>query len=125
MPSARPLFLTSLAVGLTLVLTAAGDQPAPPAPTAGLPVGLWTIEFSNGVSEACALRPDGSAAVVELKRTSAGKAEVKEDAVVIRFEDDRVERWTPVGRRMVVEHWYPAAQFPTGKPVLGIGQRSR
>ena len=27
---------------------------------------------------------------------------------------------SPVGKRMGVEHWFPAAQFPTGTPVRGI-----
>ncbi len=51
-----------------------------------------------------------------------GKAEVKDGSVVIVYQDDRVERWTPVGKRMVVEHWYPGAQFPSGTPVLGIAE---
>ena len=34
-------------------------------------------------------------------------------------EDGRVERWTPVGRRMVVEHWASVDQM-TGPPVKGI-----
>jgi hypothetical protein len=41
---------------------------------------------------------------------------------VIVCDDDRVERWTAVGQRMVVEHWFPAAQFPSGTPVLGIAE---
>jgi hypothetical protein len=24
---------------------------------------------------------------------------------------------------MVVEHWFPAGQYPSGKPVLGIAER--
>ena len=47
----------------------------------------------------------------------------KDGAIVITFDDDRTERWTPVGKRMVVEHWYLSAQYPCCKPVLGIAER--
>ena len=126
MLSTRILFVASAA--LAVAVNAIGDQPRLPAPAAApasLPVGLWSIGFANGVSEACVVRADGTASVLEEKRKTDGKAEVKEGAVVIFFEDDRVERWTPVGREMVVEHWYPAARFPAGPSVLGIGKRSR
>jgi hypothetical protein len=43
----------------------------------------------------------------------------------IRFEDDRVERWTPVANRMVVEHWFPGSQIAVAKPVLGIADRAQ
>jgi hypothetical protein len=48
--------------------------------------------------------------------------EVKNGSIVLIFQDDRVERWTPAGARMVVEHWAASAQFPSGTPVLGIGE---
>jgi hypothetical protein len=82
--------------------------------------GTWNIEFTNGVKEVCEIRKDRTASVAESLRTSNGKVEVKDGSVVIVYQDDRVERWTPVGKRMVVEHWYPGVQFPTGTPVLGI-----
>jgi hypothetical protein len=95
------------------------------APADGLPAGRWTVEFANGVKEVCEVRKDRSASVVEPLRTSTGTAEVKDGSVVIVYQDDRVERWTPVGKRMVVEHWYPGAQFPSGTPVLGIAEPAR
>jgi hypothetical protein len=61
--------------------------------------------------------------VVEPLRTSGGKAAVKGCSVVIVFEDDRGERWTPVGQRLVVKHWFPGSQWPTATPVLGIAER--
>jgi hypothetical protein len=42
---------------------------------------------------------------------------------VILFEYDRVERWTVVGKRLVVEHWASSSQWPTSAPVLGIADR--
>lgn len=126
MLSPRILFVVGAA--LALAVHAVADQrslPPPAAATAGLPTGLWSIEFANGVKEACLLRADGTASVLEEKRKADGKAEVKSGVIVIVFEDDRVERWTPVGRKMVVEHWCPASAFPAGASVLGIGKRTR
>jgi hypothetical protein len=87
--------------------------------------GKWNVEFTNGVKEVCRIRTDRTASVAEPLRTSSGKVEVKDGSVVIVYQDDRVERWTPVGQRMVVEHWHPGAPFPTGTPVLGIADGAR
>jgi hypothetical protein len=81
------------------------------------------VRFANAVSERCEFGKDGKASVVEPQRAACGKATAKDGAVIIVFEDDRVERWTPVGLRMVVEHWYPAAGFPFGRAVLGIAEK--
>lgn len=127
--------LTLLLAGAVLVVpkVSGGDVPRPHVegdghaphtlPEAGLPIGKWSVEFANGVIEVCEIREDGTAFVVEPLRASGGKAAVKGGSVVIVFEDDRVERWTPVGRRLVVEHWFPGSQLPTATPVLGIAER--
>jgi RNA polymerase sigma factor (sigma-70 family) len=91
-----------------------------PLPQTELPVGKWTVEFANGVIEVCEIRKDGTATVVEPKRTSSGKATIKDNAIMIAFEDDRLERWRPVGKRVVVEHWHPGNQEPAVTPVLGV-----
>jgi hypothetical protein len=87
-----------------------------------LPLGLWRIEFTNGVVESCDIQRDGTAVVNEAARSSRGRA-ATDGAVMVRFDDDRIERWTPVGKRYVVEHWFPASQFPPAAPVLGIAER--
>src|SRR5262249_11548160 len=95
------------------------------APLDGLPVGRGSVEVANGVKEVCEVRKDRTASVTEPLRTSTGKAEVKGGSAVIVYADDRVERWTPFGNRLVVEHWNPGAQFPSGTPVLGIAEVAR
>jgi uncharacterized protein (TIGR03067 family) len=89
---------------------------------ASLPVGQWRVEFANGVAETCSIQAEGTAAVTEPQRTCAGKIGVQAGWFLISYDDDRVERWTPVGRNMVVEHWFPKTQFPSAKGVLGIGR---
>lgn len=94
------------------------------APADGLPVGRWSVEFANGVTEVCEIRKDGTASVVEPVQISGGKAVVSGSSVVIVFDNGRIQRWTPVGKRLVVEHWFPGSQFPTATPgVLGIAER--
>jgi hypothetical protein len=99
--------------------------PAPPRPQTGLPVGQWAVTFANGVRQVCDIRNDATASVVEPARTSRGKVAMRGSSVVITYDDDRVERWTPVGRRFVVEHWFPASALPTVAPVLGIAEHFR
>lgn len=104
--------------------TAAGSSPPQTMPERDLPAGTWCIEFANRVLETCEIRNDGTASVAEPRRMSSGKTSVQDGSVLIHFDDDRVERWTAVGERQVVEHWFPASQFSIGTPVLGIAQRS-
>ncbi|MBP3958380.1 hypothetical protein J8F10_24285 [Gemmata sp. G18] len=88
-------------------------------------VGQWTVEFANGVVETCDLVKGGTANVTEPKRRSPGKVrDAMNGVVVLAFDDDRIERWTKIGNRMVVEHWASSDQFPGGVPVLGIAERA-
>ena len=91
----------------------------------GLPVGKWIVRFANGVAEACEIRADATATVVETPRSSGGKVTVEGNSFLIRYEDDRVERWTPVAKRMVVEHWFPGSQMGESRPELGVADRAR
>jgi len=114
----RPLAV--LAGLLLLPLFAPADPPAPPAPAD--PVGKWRVVFANGVVETCTF-DQGRATEAEPLRQSTGKPVAQEGSVVIAFEDDRTERWTPVGKRFVVEHWFPSSAYPAGRPVVGIAKR--
>ena len=113
-----------LMLSVTALLIPLPRQAEPPAPPVGEAfVGQWTVEFTNGVLQKCEIEKDGKASVVEPLRTSAGKAVRQGDSFVITYEDDRAERWTPIGNRFIVEHWFPASQLPTGAAVLGIADR--
>jgi hypothetical protein len=114
----KALLFTGCAI-LTLPLTSAGD---PPKAEQALPVGKWSVEFSNGVVEKVEVKKDGTASVTEPARSSDGKMTSTPGSFLFVCEDGRVERWTPVGKRMVVEHWASADQFPNGAPVKGIAE---
>ena len=85
--------------------------------------GHWVVEFANGVVETCEVRADGTASVVEPARSSQGKTAAKGSAVVITFDDDRVERWSGTGASVMVEHWFPASRYPAGPSVVGTARR--
>lgn len=122
MALSQKLFLAVALAVLPLPLHAVGDPPAL-AKDPGAPpqfVGKWTVTFANGVVETCDVRADGTASEAEPKRSADGKAELKENALVISFADDRVERWTAIDKRMVVEHFFPGSEYPSGSRVLGI-----
>jgi hypothetical protein len=124
----------TLLVAAVLLLPQASGGRTLPSPVEGpetrpevtLPVGSWRVEYANGVTEVCDIQKDGTASVVEPVRIPGGKAVATGGAVIILFDNGRVQRWTPVGKRLVVEHWFPGSRFPTAAPgVLGIAERAQ
>jgi hypothetical protein len=83
------------------------------------------VTFENGVIETCDIDTAGSASEKEPLRSGTGQAERVGNGFVIKFSDDRTERWTAVGGRMVVEHWCPSPEYPDGPRVLGIAERTQ
>lgn len=130
--------LVALMTVATTLVQADGSAPRiPPGPhpmprpesqtsaKARVPEGKWRVEYANDVIEMCEFQKDGTAVVVEPVRIPGGKAIVNSDSFVIVFENGRIQRWTPVGKRFAVEHWFPGSQFPTAGPgVLGIAERA-
>jgi hypothetical protein len=113
--------MRKIALLLTLGLTIAVAQADPPRPMdPAIPAGKWTIEFANGVIEKIEIKKDATATVTEPARTSEGQVTAILGTYLFVYEDNRVERWTRVGKRMVVEHWASAEQYPNGTPVRGI-----
>ena len=109
---------------LVLVPAAALAAPVPKSLKPKPHVGEWKVVFENGVVEACSLGRDDRTTVAEPLRASAGRVTHETAGVVVlTFEDDRVERWTPDGTRYAVEHWDTAARYPQGVPVRGTAER--
>jgi hypothetical protein len=88
-------------------------------------VGRWNVEFANGIHEVHELRQDYTVTVRNIAQnwSCQGRIEFDDMKVTIAYDNDRLERWTPVGDRMVVEHWHPASQLPIKPPLLGIANR--
>ncbi len=87
------------------------------------PVGTWKVTFANKVVEVCKIDESGSASVKEPRRESSGTTLLRNGSFLITFTDKRVERWTPVGERFVVEHWPSGHQFTSENPVMGIAEK--
>src|SRR5262245_17733667 len=86
-----------------VMLVAQGSQAEVPevdnhAPETALPVGKWHVEFTNGVIEACIIGNGGTAVVDEPRRRSRGTVAARGGSILLTFNDDRVERWTSVGK---------------------------
>jgi hypothetical protein len=97
-----------------------------PQPVDDALVGQWTVEYANGVVETCDLVKEGTANAAETKRSSSRKVrDTMNGVVVLAFDDDRIERWTRIGQRMVVEHWASSDHFPRGTPILGIAAKMK
>ena len=122
--TARSLVVLVLLAAAAGLLSGPADGGQSERPT-GLPAGRGSVEVANGVSQVCEIRTDGTACVVEPQRTAGGRGAAEGGSFVIAYDDDRVERWTPVGRRLVVEHWFPASQRAAATPVLGIADQGR
>lgn len=86
--------------------------------------GHWRAEFANGIVQTYTLSADGSATVDAGAWHDTGTVEKGNGYFIVRFSEDRAERWTRVGGRMVIEHWFPASRLPTEPPVLGIAEQS-
>ena len=124
--------LLLLFLGVVIVAVPGSSRIAPakePGPgtslEATLPVGKWNVDFTNGVVEVTDIfmfDSEGHATVDEPLRKSRGRVMAQGSAFVLTYNDDRTERWTPVGKRFVVEHWFPASRLPTATPVLGIAE---
>lgn len=80
------------------------------------PSGKWNLVKANGVLGTYQFRPDGSVNWTEKDRTTLGKATAKDGVIVVVYPDDRTERMTWSGRRLIVEHWVPSANYPAKFP---------
>ena len=84
--------------------------------------GTWVVSYGNGARRTYDVTADGTVRLREEGRT--GQLQHGDD-LVLRFDDGKVERWTPARGRLLVEHWDPASRFPAQPPtVLGVGVRT-
>lgn len=86
------------------------------------PSGKWRVEYANGITEVCTVNKEGGAVVTDPVRI-VGRAAASGNAILFLFENGRAQRRTPIGKRFVVEHWFPGDKFPTtAASTLGIAE---
>ena len=117
-----------VAMTLAFAVLSVGFAPAPfpkAARQAGLPSGKWRVEYVNGVTEVCEFQDDGTPTVVEPVRIAGRKASVSGGSVVMTFQNGRFQRWTRVGKRFAVEHWFPGSRHDATCGTRGIAERAQ
>lgn len=88
-----------------------------------LPVGIFDVAFTNGVSQKCEFLDDASVKVTQNKRTAIGKIEVTDGKIMVRYEDDRLEQWSDLGGAYFVNHWHPASAYPKTSAKTGTAEK--
>jgi hypothetical protein len=119
------IFSAALIACFALSLTLLTATVATAADKVSLPVGKWKVTFANGIFETVEIKADGSATVTEAARKSKGKASINNGYIEIRFDDDRIERWSldSAHDRLTVQHWHPVSAMPDGMPTIGNAAR--
>lgn len=104
-------------------------EAAPPVPPRvgrlAVPTGKWQMVNAQGVRGSYEFRANGTVLWTEKLRRATGKCTVKDGSILIVYEDDRTERLTPSGPRMIVEHWYPSSRHPAGYPVFAYAEKAK
>jgi hypothetical protein len=87
--------------------------------------GRWNVEFAGGPHEVHELRKDRSVTIENVAENYSTKGYIGFDGkrVTILRDGGGLERWTPVGDRMVVE-WYSSSELRTRPAHLAIGERA-
>ena len=93
-------------------------------PKVQFPEGEFQVTFMNGVVENCEFAKDATVKVTQKDRSSAGRAEVDDGKIMVRYEDDRIEQWMPVDGAFIVNHWHPISSWPNkGAPQMGLAEK--
>src|SRR5258706_1428211 len=80
-------------------------------------LGKWKIRYTSNVHKTYVINRTGSVEWTEESRTG------KLNGGLLEFDDGRLERITPVGDRLLVEHWTVKGSYPNEFPILGIAIR--
>ena len=83
--------------------------------------GTWSVTYTNGAKRTYTIESDGGVAFEEeqiLGEFAGG------EYLLLEFDDGKLERLTPAGSRLLVEHFDPRNRFPNHPPThIGIAVR--
>ena len=98
-------------------------KPVPPRPKAPGFTGLWRVIYSHGAVRTYHVGADDTVQFIEERRRGALR---RGQHVLLQFGDGKIERWTLVKGRLLVQHWNPASGYPRRPPdVTGQGVKVR
>jgi hypothetical protein len=97
----------------------------PPRKGGGLPVleGKWQMVKADGVLGTYEFRANGTVLWSQKARQAVGRVTARGGTFLVIYPDDRTERLTPSGPRLIVEHWYPSSNYPAGFPAFAYAER--
>jgi len=81
--------------------------------------GKWKVRYATGSIRHYIFAPGGHVHFTDENRNG------RLANGVLDFNDDRAERITPAGDRLLVEHFNPKETFPNGIPLLGVAEKEQ
>lgn len=89
-----------------------------------LPTGEHEVVFQNGVVQKCTFGEGSTVKVTQSNRTAEGTVEIEDGRIAVRYQDDRLEQWTPANKAYIVNHWHPASGRDQKKqPQTGFAEK--
>jgi hypothetical protein len=96
-----------------------------PAWSSIFPVGTYAQSYDEGTRSTIELRKDGTFTRVRDGKQYPGTIEFADGKLVLK-NDVFIEVWTVVSGEIIVEHWWPAGNYPKGNPTAkGTALRSK
>jgi len=93
------------------------------------PFGKWQMITSSGPYAPTSIlgtydfRSDGTVFWKEKARQAFGKVTIRDGVILVVYPDDRTERITPSGPRLLIEHWCPSSNYPSKFPMFVYAER--
>jgi len=84
--------------------------------TVRYPLGKWQMILGTDVVGTYDFRPDGTVFWKQKARQAIAKVTLRDGVILIVYPDDRTERMTPSGSRLIIEHWFPSSLYPSKFP---------
>ena len=85
----------------------------------GAYVGTWEVAYCNGVRRTYTIAANGTVDFHnERKRGTLRNG-------LLDLGENNIEVVTPVGDRLLIEHFHPRETYPKGQPILAIATRGR
>jgi hypothetical protein len=89
--------------------------------------GTWEIKFLSGATHTYEVRANGKVRYSEAKAplTRENMLYKKGKDVLLRFEANKLERWSLIDGTLHVEHWHPLEEYAKGVPAGDVGKGNK
>ena len=84
-------------------------------------MGMWRVTYTNNYIRNYKVDGEDRVLFVEENRQAILQ---RDNYVLLKFNDGKIERWRLHGNHLLVEHWNPASGYPKQPPTeTGVGIR--